>query len=149
MAPCPDDFFLQYRWREGSVPPPGHYRLGVEVGADGTGVATLDLGYASDGPSVEVPLGLDARDRDALCVALTEAGLWTEDWRGPDRPVVGGSSWDLTATAGGRTVTVPRHATAASGATAAPLEAAVRAAVPEAVWASFRARQRAFVESHR
>ncbi|MEM1117450.1 MAG: hypothetical protein AAF845_07220 [Bacteroidota bacterium] len=147
MSTCPADFALRWRWREGSVPPPGHYRLGVDLAADGTGTAILVLGYGSGDP-VEMPFALGPEARTALHDALTKAGLWTEDWCVPERRRIGGSHWDLTVTADGETVTVPPRAVAASGVSAAPIEAAVRAAVPEAVWDEVRARRTAYRAAH-
>ena len=144
MPAAPADLSLDYRWSAGSLPPPHHYAVRIRLDADGAEVA-LRPGYAgADTPTWTVPLTPTASDREVLVTALREAGLFEADWT-PRRPRhIGGSGWTLRVTAEGRSVSVPRDAVAEAGDPAA-VEAAVRALVPDAVWADLRARRQAFI----
>ena len=126
------------------MPPPHHYAVRIRLDADGAEVA-LRPGYAgADTPTWTVPLTPTAFDRETLVTALREAGLFEADWT-PRRPRhIGGSGWTLRVTAEGRSVSVPRDAVAEAGDPAA-VETAVRALVPDAVWADLRARRQAFI----
>ena len=148
MTVAPADLALDYRWSAGSTPPPHHYAVRIRLGANGAEVA-LRPGYGgADTPTWTVLLEPTASDREALVTALHDAGLFEADWT-PRRPRhIGGSGWTLRATAEGRSVSVPRNAIAEAGDPAA-VEAAVRALVPDAVWADLRARRQAFIAALR
>lgn len=147
-GPRPADLALRYAWQEGSLPPPGHYRVTIRIDADGAGEVGLAQGYASDGPRWTAHVALSPADLDALWVGLVRGGLFA-DWRTPQPRRVGGSNWTLTVTASGATVTVPRDAVDGAGRRATALHDAVRAAVPEPVWTSLHGQRRAHLDTHR
>lgn len=146
--PPPDDLTLDYRWSEGSVPPPWHYRVRIRLDAEGATVA-MTPGYGHHKPPTwTVPLAVSDADRATLLAALRDAGLFEADWAPPARRKIGGSGWRLDVTADGQTVAMPRDAVA-SGGDAAAIEAAVRALVPASVWADLRARRNAYQAARR
>ncbi|MEM0963657.1 MAG: hypothetical protein AAGK21_14110 [Bacteroidota bacterium] len=140
---CPDDFALQYRWREGSLPPPGHYAIHVQIDASGAGLAVLTQGYGREGPTWTERFELSPAERAAVHQALLRHGLDAR-WREPERHRVGGATWSLEVTASGSVHRVS-SGEEADGFAASVLRDAVRDAVPDAVWSTLRQQRTAYL----
>ena len=135
---------LRYRWAKGSLPPPGHYSLGIDL--DGSaGRAWLKAGYGR-APVFESLFVADADALGALWAALDIAGLWA-DWPRPEHRSIGGSPWRLTATDGDRRAEIHHNATGSDGRSPHPFREAVEALVPDALWTDLRARRTALLKA--
>ncbi|GAB5534989.1 MAG: hypothetical protein Rubg2KO_12380 [Rubricoccaceae bacterium] len=146
----PADFAVRYSWRAGSMPPPHHYRVSAEILPDGSGTATLTPGYSSkDVPTWSLPFRLNAEAFDALYTVLRLEGLFSADWRDPDRRTVGGSLWSVHATAEGQDVTVKGLQQTSDGARPTPIREAIWGAVPEGIRAELADRRKAYVAAYR
>ncbi len=148
-ATRPADFTVTYEWREATLAPPYYYEYTIEVAADGT----VTLTYRPDYPSPDVlewieTVSLDAAHMDALYAALTADGLFTTHWQATDGPPVGGSSYNLTATANGATVEVPSYVVDDQSAAADALAATVTALIPSAIWDDLNARREQYIAEH-
>ncbi len=145
-GPAPDDFQLTYSWREGSLPPPYHYSYSITLGADGAGEVRMTPDYPSEGvPVWTEPFSLDRDTLDRMYATMVEQGLLRERWRAESIPPVGGSSEDLTAVAGGRTVEIPSFVVASQRERAQAIYAALRSVVPNEIFADLEARREAYV----
>lgn len=148
-GPAPDDLQLTYRWREGSLPPPYHYSYRITLGADGAGEVTMTPDYPGEGvPVWTEPFSVDRAALDRMYATMVENGLLRERWRAEDDPPVGGSSEDLTAVAGGRTVEIPSFVVQGQRARAEAIYAALREAVPAELFADLEARRAAYEAEH-
>ena len=119
------------------------------MAADGT----VTITFVPDYPGAEVPewvetLNLEAAQMDALYATVTANGLFTTDWQPTDGPPVGGSSYDLTATANGATVDVPSYVVDEQDAAADALSATMNALIPPALWDDLNARREQYIAEH-
>lgn len=143
----PDDFALEYRWAEGSVPPPYHYEYVIRLEPSGEGQVVMWPDYPREGvPEWTESFSLSADELDALYETMVSEGLLTEEWTESDEPSVGGPTSSLEATAHGRQVEMPDSLeTGVQMSRAAAIAEALRASVPEAIWSDLEARREAYV----
>ncbi|WP_412068883.1 hypothetical protein [Rubrivirga sp. IMCC43871] len=133
---------LRYTWTEGSIPPPGHYKRGVDLdGVDGR--AWIKAGYGS-APVFDATFTLRSDTRDTLRAALDAAGVWDE-WTRPERRTIGGSHWRLPLTDGDRQPTIHNDARGPDDRHPGPIAEAIEAIVPDALWSDLRAQRTAFI----
>ncbi|HMQ31645.1 MAG TPA: hypothetical protein PKD53_13025 [Chloroflexaceae bacterium] len=148
-GPAPDDLQLTYRWREGSLPPPYHYSYSITLAADGAGEVTMVPDYPGEGvPVWTEPFSVDRAALDGMYATMVENGLLSERWRAESDPPIGGSSEDLAAAAGGRTVEIPSFVVQAQRERAEAIYAALREVVPAAIFADLEARRAAYEAEH-
>ncbi|MEO0557681.1 MAG: hypothetical protein AAF170_05790 [Bacteroidota bacterium] len=147
----PDDFALRYQWRAGSMPPPHHYSVRVEIEADGSGTVQMTPDYSgADVPTWTLPFHLDAEAIDDLYTTLGLEGLFSIDWQEPPGPPrVGGSLWSVTATAGGQQATVKNLMVSPEGERPKAIREVIWEAVPKGLRAELVIRRNAYRATYR
>lgn len=147
----PDDFALNYRWRAGSMPPPHHYSVRVEIQADGSGTVEMTPDYSgTDVPTWSLPFHLDAEALDDLYTVLRFKGLFSVDWQEPlGPPPVGGSLWSASATANGQDTTVKSLMVSPDGERPEALRKAIWEAVPIGLRTKLVIRRNAYRATYR
>jgi hypothetical protein len=145
----PDDFGVEYRWREGSLPPPYHYEYTVIIKPSGRS----EIVFTPDYPSTSVPKWTESfeseeRDLNDLYRVIVENGLFTQKWQKLDRAPVGGSNQMLVVTAEGKRITVEDYLVSEQQAGAKAMYAAVQALVPKEIWERLQARRQQYIQEH-
>lgn len=129
---------LTYAWNSGSVPPPHYLEFEVVIDAQGPGRLECRPDYQMNAPPVwrwtfEVP----AERAQALLRLVAASGSGSQGETGSGGPAVGGPAESVSVAGDGATRVVP----------ATPeLVQAVRAAVPDEVWADLRGRRQRYAE---
>jgi hypothetical protein len=150
MTSIPEDLTIRFEWREGSVPPPYHYEISIILGPDGGGQVTLVPDYPAKGtPIWTEDFTASPEEMETLYRSLVSHGMFTQRWREQERPPVGGSTFSLRATALGKAAHVPALVVPAQAKAAEAMGAAVRAAVPQAIWKKLNARLEQYQRKHR
>jgi hypothetical protein len=145
----PADFSVRYDWAEGSLPPPYHYEYTVSAGPGNTLTITMIPDYPSDDvPTWTETAPLDDATLDALFALAVEQGAFTTAWQQTDDIPVGGSSWSLTLTAGGREIDIPAYLIETQTAAAEAIANAVVALVPADAWARLNSLREDYVAEH-
>lgn len=139
---------FEFVWREGSVPPPDHYWFRVTGSTAGRGQIEFVPGYAFEAPPRWVEaFTIESAQAAQLQALVQHLRAMDRDWPEAPGEAVGGSQRSIHLRRGARAVDVPNQLCASDAALADALEAALRALVPEAVWASIRQRHADYVES--
>ncbi|MEW5930836.1 MAG: hypothetical protein AB1941_25525 [Gemmatimonadota bacterium] len=139
----PADFAVRYEWGNGVLPPPHHYDYTVRLGPGaGTGRVEFRPGYDSLPVWTETFPVSEAQLRSVFAVFMAR-GVFDRAW-GEGRPLAGGETEWLEATADGRSVTLPSQPRDEDRVALREVYAAVRAAVPRGVLAGLVARQERF-----
>lgn len=146
----PDDFGVEYQWREASVPPPYHYEYSVIIKSTGQG----QIVFIPDYPSAAAPRWVESfvieEERlDDLYWVMMEKGLFTRKWRQMASLPVGGSFQWLAVKAGGKLMLVEDYLVFEQEAAAKAIYAAVRALVPKDVWENLQVRRQHYMQEHR
>ena len=145
----PDDFSVEYEWREGSLPPPYHYAYTITIKPSGQSEIVLTPDY----PSAAVPKWAETFQGEEpnlndLYRVMVENGLFTRRWRERDAPPVGGSNQTMVVTARGKRITVEDYLVSEQQASAKVMYAAVQALVPKDVWERLEARRKQYMQEH-
>lgn len=140
-------FEFEYRWQEGSVPPPHHYRYGILGSTAGRCRIEFVPGYDHPGtPTWVEPFEVDAPARASLRELLHDRQVLARPWRrGLPPSGVGGSQRSLRLRCGEQEVELPAQLVGDDAALADTLAQTIIALVPEAVWSSLRQRHAAYV----
>ena len=92
MKVRPEDFSIQYWWREGSVPPPYHYEYSIYLGPGSMGKVIFYPDYPMDKPPVWTEtFSIDDKALNELYDLIIEKGLFDKRWSEIEDPPVGGS----------------------------------------------------------
>ena len=145
--PVPGDLTLRYKWCEGSVPPPDHYEYAIEIGPGGGRVD-----FCPDYPAEGVPVWGEefrvvAGELESLHKLLIDKRMFREKWTEIENPPVGGSLEWLEISAQGARFSVP--STIEEAETVREVYVAIRALVPDNVWAGLMARYERYQEGGR
>jgi len=145
----PDDFCVEYEWREGSLPPPYHYEYTVIINHSSRGEIALTPDY----PSTTVPkwtefFMLEEQGMNDLYRVMVENGLFTRKWLQLDAPPVGGSNQTLVVTAQGKRIKVEDFLVSEQQVSAKVMYAAVQALVPRKIWERLQARRQRYMQEH-
>jgi hypothetical protein len=145
----PDDFGVEYEWREGSLPPPYHYEYTVIVKPSSRIEIVLTPGY----PSTSVPkwtefFKVEEQGLNDLYRVMVENGLFTRQWRQLDAAPVGGSNQTLVVTAQGKRIKVEDYLVSEQQVSAKVMYAAVQALVPKEIWERLQARRQQYMQEH-
>jgi hypothetical protein len=143
----PGDLSIQYDWCEGSVPPPYHYEYSVRIGPGAEGKVI----FCPDYPGADVPVWREAFEvaphvLDTLYALMVEVEVFQKHWTRIEDAAVGGSLEWLTGTAHGAQFRIPsriQEAEAVQG-----IYRAIKAAVPETVWARLMSRQEQYEQDY-
>ena len=139
----PADFAVRYEWGNGALPPPYHYDYTIHLGPGaGTGRVEFRPGHDSLPVWTETFPVTEAQLRSVYAVFMAR-GVFDRAW-GEGRPMAGGETEWLEATAGGRTVTLPSQPRDEDRVALREVFAAVRAVVPRGMLAGLVARQERF-----
>ena len=130
-ATRPDDFDIQYEWREGSLPPPHHFEISIHIGPDGGSSVVMVPNYPGEGvPEWTEPFTLDAAALDNLYALILEKRVFSTQWQEDDGPPVGGSNSWADITANGTIVRLSEFVESDQAADARAVLAAIRHLVP-------------------
>jgi len=145
----PDDFSVEYEWREGSLPPPHHYEYNVVIKHSGESQIVLTPDY----PSTTVPkwaerFKVEEQGLNDLYRVIIENGLFTRKWRHLHEAPVGGSNQTLVVTARGKRIKVEDYLVSEQQASAKAMYAAVQALVPKEIWERLQARRQQYMQEH-
>jgi hypothetical protein len=132
----PRDFTLQYDWCAGSMPPPYHYEYTIRIGPGPQG----EIVFYPDYPGQGTPVWMESFDvaeepLDTLYALVAERMLDREWVEIHDRAVGGSLEW-MSGTVDGRRFQVPSRVKEEEA--LKPVYAAVKALVPDAIWAKLR-----------
>jgi hypothetical protein len=138
MQSRPKGFTLQYDWCAGSMPPPHHYEYTIHVGPGLRGEIVFYPDYpGQDTPVWTEPFDVGREALDALYALVTER-VQDREWVEIDDGTVGGSLEWMSGTADGQHFRIPSRV--AEEEALEPVYTAIKALVPDAVWAKLRAR---------
>ena len=145
----PDDFGIEYKWCEGSLPPPYHYEYTVIIKPSSRSEIVLTPDY----PSTTVPkwteyFKVEEQGLNDLYRVMVENGLFTRKWWQLDAPPVGGSNQTLVVTAQGKRIKVEDYLVSEQQASAKVMYAAVQALVPKEIWERLQARRQQYMQEH-
>ncbi len=147
----PIDFSIEYRWTEGSVPPPYHYSYTITIDADGA----AQIAFTPDYKGPEVPTWIEtfslSNDQlDVLYMTAVETGVMTNNLKENEDPPVGGSFQRMTITAAGNSYTVPPFLVDETlQRRLSSLETAIENSVPDAIWSDLRQRHAEYMEAYK
>lgn len=145
----PEDFQVQYKWMEGSLPPPYYYDYTVSIDPQGQGEVSMNPDYP--GPDVPVwteTFSLTSEELDQLFAEMLSQGLLRIRWTQEDVLPVGGSSEWMLVTAHGEEIRIPAFVPPRQQERAQALFRAVRSTVPDEIWYSLYNRREAYVQEH-
>ena len=132
-----EEVSFRYGWCQGSLQPPYYYEYTIEVGPGSTGQIELCMGYsAGDAPRWSKSFKAKRKQLQSLYTLMTQAGVFTRQWKSPEFPPVGGSSQWLKVKRGEEEVEVPSHVE--EGGSLKELYEAIGGLVPPWIW--FRGR---------
>ncbi|MDD5168122.1 MAG: hypothetical protein PHN75_04830 [Syntrophales bacterium] len=145
----PDDFGVEYEWREGSLPPPYHYEFTVIIKPSSQSEIVLTPDY----PATTVPrwtefFKVEEQGLNDLYRVMVENGLFTRKWRQMDAAPVGGSNQTLAVTAQGKRIKVEDYLVSDQQVSAKAMYAAVQALVPKEIWERLQARRQQYMQEH-
>lgn len=89
----PSDFVFHYEWDTGSLPPQYHYRIVIDVQADGQSTFQYQPGYSdeADAQAWQKEFALSQAQMDELFQAILEYDLLRNNWQKGEL-LIGGSS---------------------------------------------------------
>ena len=142
----PDDFSIQYRWREGSVPPPDHYEYTIHLGPGGEG----ELVFYPDYPMYNPPnwseqFQIDKATLERLYRLMEERGIFSRSWTESDE-ATGGALESVRIRADGMEFTVPGGIEEAED--VKEVYRFIRSTVPEKIWDTIMSRREKFVREY-
>jgi hypothetical protein len=145
----PADFALEFRWAEGSLPPPYYYEYTITIDNAGNGTVVFSPDWDFENPPVWTEtFSLDAAALDALYAAFRDNGLFDRDWRQNELPPVGGGAESLTVTANGKMYEVPYFVAQGQSSAAGVIKGSVPLVVPQQIWDDLYARRDQYVAEH-
>jgi hypothetical protein len=145
----PDDFRVEYEWREGSLPPPYHYEYTVILEPSGQSEIVLIPDYpAADVPQWTETFKVAEQDLNDLYRVMVENGLLTRKWQQLDAAPIGGSNQTLLVTAQGKQIKVEDYLIAEQQVSAKVMYAALHALVPKEIWERLQARRVKYIQDH-
>ena len=149
IKPRSGDFSIQYKWAQGSLPPPFHYEYSIRIGPTGEGQLEMIPDYPGDHIPVWIePFTVSQGNLEKLFQLMSDQGLFTQDWRPQVHAPVGGSSEWLAVTAGGQRIDVPASVAVNQAAAAKEIYVAINALVPQAVWDKLNTQHDRYIQEH-
>lgn len=143
----PNDFGVEYKWREGSMPPPYHYEYTVIIKASGRSEIVLTPDYSSTTvPQWTEYFKVEEQDLNDLYRVIVENGLFTRKWRQLDAAPVGGSNQTLVVTAMGKQIRVEDYLVSEQQVLANVMYAAVQVLVPKEIWERLQAKRQQYMQ---
>lgn len=135
----PGDFSLRYEWFAGALPPPGYWEYSIAIGPDGSG----ELEVIADYPSPATPrwterFRVEPSSMDRLFTQISDLIRLEGERDEAEPPLCGGDAHRFVLHGGGREWVVESQI-------AGFAVQAVRALVPEALWATMQQRRDHYV----
>ena len=147
MNSRPIDFSIQYKWCEGTVPPPYYYEYTIWLGPGSRGRIDFLPDYPMHNPPVWTePFDVEAEALDRLYALMVEKGVFKRSWTEIDDGRIGGSLEWMRVTVAGKKFTVPSVIEEAG--IVKDIYSAIKALVPESIWAKLRAQREQYEQSH-
>ena len=144
----PSDFSAEYKWREGSVPPPYHYEYIISIGPGARGEIVFFPDYPSDEtPAWRETFEVSDEALSAFFGLIKEKEVLSTNWQEMENPLIGGELEWLKVTAGGTQVLVPSLLIEEQAAAISAVFQAIRSFVPESIWTDLMARREQY-EQH-
>ena len=145
----PDDFCVEYEWREGSLPPPYHYEYTVIINPS----SRSEIALTPDYPSTTVAkwtefFKVEEQGLNDLYRVMVENGIFTRKWRQLDAAPIGGSNQTLVVTAQGKRIKVEDYVVSEQQVSAKVMYVAVQALVPKEIWERLQARRQQYMQEH-
>jgi histidine triad (HIT) family protein len=133
------DFILQYDWCAGSMPPPYHHEYTIRIGLGLQGEIVFYPDYPGQNTPVWTePFEVSEEALDEL-YALVEERMLNREWMKVEDGAVGGSLEWMSGTVDGKSFRVPSRVEEPEA--LEPVYDAVKALVPDAIWAKLRAQR--------
>jgi hypothetical protein len=130
----PEDFQVRYDWVAGSMPPPHHYEYAILLGPGPEGRVIFRPDYSgSDTPVWTESFIVPDDALDELYSLMVERGVFSTEWAEVRDGRIGGKLEWLKCTAGSAQYSIPSRIE--ESAAVADVYSAVKALVPEDVWA--------------
>ena len=147
MNSRPSDFSFRYKWREGTVPPPYHYEYTISAGPTSAG----RIDFLPDYPEYNPPtwtetFDLDNDALDNLYALMLNKNMFEKNWTVIEDGRVGGPLEWMEVTAAGKKFLVP--SVIEEAAILSQVYDAVKALVPEGIWAALMAKREQFQRSY-
>jgi hypothetical protein len=143
----PQDFTIQYDWCAGSMPPPHHYEYTIRIGSGLQGEIVFYPDYPGrDTPVWTEPFEVGEESLNALYTLVAERVL-SRKWVKFEGGAVGGSLEWMSGTADGRRFKVLSRVEEEE--VLEPVYAAVKALVPDAIWAKLRAQREQYERDYK
>jgi hypothetical protein len=145
MSPKAEDFSIEYKWVEGSVPPPHHSEYTVRIGPGSRGEVVYLPDYPSFDPAVRRE-NFDVSDDllSELYTLMEMKEVFSRDWPEMDEHPIGGSREHLAVTANGTRYLVPAFLVPEQAEAIREVYQAIRSAVPESIWSMLKAHQKEY-----
>jgi hypothetical protein len=137
VRPRPEDFSVQYEWREGGLPSPSYYAYTIRIGPAVQGEIVFSPDHSSNNPPVWTEtFSVEDGDLEKLYVLMSEKGMFTKSWQQEDIPPADETVEWLEVTAHGEHFLVPRYVAGEKEAEAIQeVYAGINSLVPGTVWA--------------
>jgi len=133
MRATPEDFSVQYWWREGSLPPPDHYEYSICLSSGQEGSIIFYPDYPMENPPVWTEyFSVDAESLQQLYALIIENELFGKTWTEIEDPPLGGSLEWLEVIAGGDRIIVPSAINESQ--VVEDIYSQIRALVPAWIW---------------
>ncbi|OPZ13116.1 MAG: hypothetical protein BWZ07_00808 [Alphaproteobacteria bacterium ADurb.BinA280] len=104
--PASDALSIRYNSNNGTLPPPHRRDTRIRIDADGSTLIEHSRGYDAS-TTVRHQTHVAAEQLSAFAAWLTEAGVWSTDWREQEPRAIGGASQFLEMTFGERQLALP------------------------------------------
>jgi len=146
MKSRPRDFTIQYDWCAGSMPPPHHYEYTIHIGPGLQGEIVFYPDYPGQNTPVWTePFDVSEESLDALYALVAERVL-SREWVKIEDGAVGGSLAWMSGTVDGQRFRVPSRVEGEDA--LEPVYVAVKALVPDAIWAKLRAQREQYEQDY-
>jgi guanosine-3',5'-bis(diphosphate) 3'-pyrophosphohydrolase len=145
-ATLPSDFYLEYAWREGTVPPPYHYEYRITLEASGNGEVLFRPDYPSEQPPEwRESFTVSFEELQGLYRRIVEEGILGRQWEPiPDEEArIGGELESMEIVENARAHQIPSSIVDASR--VEPVYQRIRSMVPETIWQSLMRRREAYI----
>jgi hypothetical protein len=138
---------FEYRWQEGSVPPPEHYGFTIKGVTTGEGQIVFVPGYPNERCAHWVEtFHIDPLKATSLAELLRTVHVFDRQWPEVPDDTVGGSQRSFLLIRGSSRVDIPAQLSAGDTHAADALELVIRALVPDDIWHALRNRHAAYLE---
>lgn len=131
----PTNFGVEYRWQEGSLPPPYHYEYRICLLSSRQGEVTLIPDYPA--PTVPVwpeTFPIAGAELDAFYFLVVSEGAFQTNWQSIANPPVGGSSESMKLTVSGCLVEIPAYLKPELQSKASIIYKQWKELMPEKIW---------------